>query len=76
MKEVVGCDFGFVDPSVLLHVFVSNKTKEVYIWDEWYQPKATNQDIYNAAVQMGLRYLPIYCDSANPKDRLALYEMG
>lgn len=76
IKETVGLDFGFVDPSVLLHVFVSNKTKEVYVWDEWYQPKATNQDIYNAAVQMGLRYLPIYCDSANPKDRLALYELG
>ena len=76
IKETVGLDFGFVDPSVLLHVFVSNVTKEVYIWDEWYQPKATNQDRYNAAVQMGLKYLPIYCDSANPKDRLALYEMG
>ena len=76
IKETVGLDFGFVDPSVLLHVFVSNKTKEVYIWDEWYQPKATNQDIYEAAVRMGLRYLPIYADSANPKDRLALYEMG
>lgn len=76
VKEVVGCDLGFVDPSVLLHVFVSNKTKEVYIWDEWYQPKATNQDIYEAAVRMGLKYLPIFVDSANPKDRQALYELG
>lgn len=76
IKESIGLDFGFVDPSVLLHVFVSNKTKEVYIWDEWYQPKATNQDIYNAAVRMGIRYLPIYADNSNPKDRQALYEMG
>lgn len=76
VKETIGLDFGFVDPSVLLHVFVSNKTKEVYIWDEWYQPKATNQDIYNAAVQMGVKYLPIYADNSNPKDRQALYELG
>ena len=76
IKEVVGLDFGFVDPSVLLHVFVSNTTKEVYIWDEYYQPKATNDDIFRAAVQMGLKYLPIYADSANPKDRQALYELG
>ena len=76
IKEIVGLDFGFVDPSVLLHMFVSNATKEVYIWDEYYQPKATNEDIFRAAVQMGLKYLPIYADSANPKDRQALYELG
>ena len=38
--------------------------------------KATNQDIYDAAVKMGIRYSPIYADNSNPKDRQALYEMG
>lgn len=76
LKESVGMDFGFTDPSVVLHVFVSNKRKEIYVWDEWYQAKATNEMIYNAAVNMGLKNKIIYADSAAPKDIADLRSMG
>lgn len=76
IKSVCGLDFGFTEDTALIHCYVSNKEKEIYIWDEWYKKKATNEEIYNAAVAMGLKNHVIYADSAAPKDISDLHSRG
>ena len=76
IEETVGLDFGWQSPSALIHSFVSNKRKEIYIWDEWEETKANNDAIYEAIVERGLQKNIIYADSAAPREIEDLYAKG
>ncbi len=76
IKSVIGLDFGFTEDTAIVHCYVSNKHKEIYVWDEWYKKKATNEEIYNAAVALGVKHQVIYADSAAPKDISDLHSRG
>ncbi len=76
IKETIGLDFGFTSNTALVQCFVSNKRKEIYIFDEWVKTKATNEMIYNACLELGFKDKIIYADSAAPKDINDLYTMG
>ncbi len=67
-QEVYGLDWGFSnDPTALACSLVSEKTKEIFIFDEMYKPRMTNDEIAEELKKMGYDKCLIIADSAEPK---------
>jgi len=71
-----GLDFGFTDPTAFIGVVISEETKELFIFCEWYQSNVTNNEIAKAIKRIGLKREKIYCDSAEPKSIEELKKLG
>lgn len=72
--EGYGMDFGWVVPTSMVGVYRWNKT---YILDEViHEPKLTNQDIAEMAIEAGVGSDLIYADSAEPKSISEIEEFG
>ena len=70
-KLHLGLDFGYtLDPSAFiccLSIEDSDNLKHLYIYDEHYEKKMTNDDIVNMITSKGYSKEIIYADSAEPK---------
>jgi phage terminase large subunit len=67
-KELFGLDWGFSnDPSAVIACMVSEKTREIFIWDEIYRYKMTNQMIADEIKLHELDKELIIADSSEPK---------
>lgn len=75
-KISYGLDFGFTDPTAFIGVVISEETKELFIFCEWYQSNVTNNEIAKAIKRIGLKREKIYCDSAEPKSIEELKKLG
>ena len=71
-----GLDFGFTDPTAFICMLVDNKSKIIYIFDEWYKTGATNAQIAEQIKAMGYAGQRIICDSAEPKSIAELQDHG
>ena len=76
-KRFYGLDFGYVnDPSAFV-AFVANPiTKELYIYDEFYERKLLNSDIATRIKHKGFAKERIRADCAEPKSIDDLRRMG
>ncbi len=63
-EKIYGLDFGFNNPSVLLHLGLRDEI--VYITDEVYQTKLTNAELINVLKDEKVKGA-IYADSAEPQ---------
>lgn len=72
-----GMDFGYTnDPTAFVACAVSIVDKKIYIYDEVYKPRLSNQDIVNEITYKGFRGERIICDSEDPRTINELKKMG
>lgn len=76
IKSAFNLDFGFTDPTAFVCEMVDNKSKTIYVFDEWYATGVTNQIIAKKIKDMGYGSERIICDSAEPKSIAELQEVG
>lgn len=76
-RKCFGIDFGFTnDPTAISMALADEKNMEIYIYGEWYKYGATNKDIYDAIIKLGLDRELIYADSAEPRTINELHLLG
>lgn len=67
-QELYGLDWGYSnDPTGFSACLVSEKTKEIFIYDEIYEYRMTNMDIAQKIKEKGYDKCLIIADSAEPK---------
>ena len=72
-----GLDFGYTnDPTAFIAFVADKRTKELWIFDEFYLTGLTNEDIYNHIRYKGYSKEIIIADSAEPKSIEELRRMG
>lgn len=77
IKSAFGLDFGYTnDPSALFCGLISQKNKEIYVFDELYKKGLSNEAIYENIESMGYRKEKIKADAAEPKSIDRLYDLG
>ena len=76
-KEIYGLDWGFSnDPTALVCSLVNEKTKEIFIYDEIYGYRMTNQQIAQAIKAKGYDRCLIIADSSEPKSIEEVRQFG
>lgn len=76
-QELYGLDWGFSnDPTAVIASLVNEKTKEIFIYDEIYGYRMTNQAIATAIKAKGWQNCLIVADSAEPKSIEEVRQMG
>lgn len=73
LESAFGLDFGYTnDPTAFFCGFISLARKEIYVFDELYKKRMSNELIYQEISEMGYAKERIIADSAEPKsiDRL------
>ncbi len=68
MIDVYGLDFGFTnDPSVLLHILIDTRKRELWVDELFYRTGMLNADMAQAARAENVGRRAIYADSAEPR---------
>jgi phage terminase large subunit len=68
MVEAYGLDFGFTnDPSVLIHVLVDNRSREIWADEVFYRTGMLNSDMAAAMKEAGVGRKTVYADASEPK---------
>lgn len=68
LKTTCGLDFGYTnDPSAFLVMFIDLESKDLWIWDEFYEKGFSNKRIFAEIRSMGYAKERITADSAEPK---------
>jgi phage terminase large subunit len=68
LKTVCGLDFGYTnDPSAFCVLFIDLESKDLWVWDEFYQKGLSNRKIAGLVTKMGYSKERITADSAEPK---------
>lgn len=78
LKTLCGLDFGYTnDPSAYIVMFLDKGTKDLWIWDEFYQTGLSNRKIAGLIQDMGYSKEKTTADSAEPKsiDELQTYHI-
>lgn len=76
-KEFYGLDWGFSnDPTAIVAGLVNEKTKEIFLYDEIYGYRMTNQMIATAITAKGWKNCLITADSAEPKSIEEVRQFG
>lgn len=76
-KEVFGLDWGFSnDPTAFVAALVNEKTREIYIYDEIYKKRLTNQMIADEIKMRGYQKCLIVADSSEPKSIEEVRQFG
>lgn len=72
-----GLDFGYTnDPTAFVAFVADKRTKEIWIFDEFYLTGLTNEDIYKQIQYKGYSKEIIIADSAEPKSIEELRRLG
>lgn len=76
--ETWGMDYGFTnDPTTLIHCYVDNRKKEIWLDEECYRTGMLNEDIAAVMKQAGIgRAVRVYADSAEPKTNETIRRYG
>ena len=76
-QEIYGLDWGFSnDPTAMICSLVNEKTKEIFIFDEIYGYRMTNQQIAQAIKAKGYDKCLIIADSSEPKSIEEVRQFG
>lgn len=78
MIETYGLDYGFTnDPTTLIHCYVDNRKKEIWLDEVCYRTGMLNEDIAAVMKQEGIgRAVRVYGDSAEPKTNETIRRYG
>lgn len=77
IKNVFGLDFGYTnDPSAFVAAGINLTDKRIYIYDEFYKTKLTNDKIVNEINYKGYSKEEIVADSQEAKSIDELYKLG
>ena len=77
VKSVFGLDFGYVnDPSALFCGLIDKANKTLWVFDEMYEKALSNEEIAEKITRMGYSKERIKADSAEPKSRDRLWDLG
>lgn len=77
IKTAFGLDFGYsIDPTAFICSLVDTKDMKIYVYDEMYKKKLSNQQIYKEIHRMGYAKEIIIADSAEPKSIDELRSLG
>lgn len=63
----VGVDLGYIDASTVIVSLWDKVNHKIYIVDEYYETRATLDNVCEAIKNMGVGKLPVYIDSAEPR---------
>ena len=63
----VGCDLGYIDASTIVVSLWDKENNKIYVIDEYYETRATLDEVVAAMKNMGVGKLPVYVDSAEPR---------
>lgn len=63
----VGCDLGYIDASTIVVSLWDKENSKIYVIDEYYETRATLDEVVTAMKGMGVGKLPVYIDSAEPR---------
>lgn len=76
-KKYFGLDFGYTnDPTAFIAVYVREDTKEIFVYDEIYETRLKNRDIFQRIKDKGYQFEKISADSEDPKTIDELDELG
>lgn len=76
-QTAFGLDFGYsVDPTAFVVAYIDQEEKKIYIYDEMYETKMLNTQIYQKILEMGYGKDRIIADSAEPKSIDELKGLG
>lgn len=76
-QEIYGLDWGFSnDPTALVCSLVNEKTKEIFIYDEIYGYRMTNDQIARSIKEKGYGKCLIIADSSEPKSIEEVRQLG
>ena len=72
-----GLDYGYTsDPTAFIAIKVNKKTKEIYVFDEFYRRRMLNCDIAEELINRGYGKERIRADAAEPKSNDDLRRLG
>lgn len=72
----VGIDLGYIDASTIIVSLWDKVNQKIYIIDEYYQTRATLDQVVEGARNMGIGKLPIFVDSAEPRSIAYFNSLG
>lgn len=72
----IGCDLGYIDASTVVMSVYDKESKKIYVIDEFYQTRATLDDVVQAMKDMGVGKLPVFVDSAEPRSISYFNQLG
>ena len=76
-KAIFGTDFGYSnDYTTLICSVINENSKEIWIYDEHFEKRMTNEDIYNMYTEHRVAGERIVCDSSEPKSIEELRRLG
>ena len=67
LEVKVGCDLGYVDASTVVISLWDKANKKIFVISEYYETRATLDDVVAAMKDMGVGKLPVFIDSAEPR---------
>ena len=77
IKTAFGLDFGYsIDPTAFVCSLIDNENMEIYVYEEMYKKKLSNQQIYKEIHKLGFAKEIIIADSAEPKSIDELKSLG
>ncbi len=75
-KQLYGLDWGFTAPTGFIACAANEEKRLIYIFDEFYGKKTTNQDLVNMLINRGYDKKLIIADSAEPKSIEEVRRLG
>ena len=76
LKGAYGLDFGYTDPNAFVCMLIDERTKTLYVFDEFYKTGITNRQIAEEIKKKGYGSEKIICDCAEPKSIAELRDEG
>lgn len=76
-RDLHGLDFGYTnDPTAFIAFFADEKKREIYIYDEIYKTRMTNQQIKDEITYKGFAHARIKADNEDPRTINELRMLG
>ena len=76
LEVKIGMDLGFVDASTCAVTLWDKQNKKIYIISEYYEERATLDEVFSGVKALGVGKLPIYVDSAEPRSIQYFQSLG
>jgi phage terminase large subunit len=72
----IGCDLGYVDASTVVISLWDKANKKIFVISEYYETRATLDDVVEGMKSMGVGKLPVFVDSAEPRSIAYFNQLG
>ncbi len=69
LEHRAGMDLGFTDPSAIMDSLYDRENKTIYVFNEFYKRGCQLSDLSTALIDMALKKVKVFVDSAEPRSR-------